>query len=369
VASIRKRPDGKYRARYRDTDDKEHARHFDRKVDAQRWLDEVTASVVTGTYVDPKAGKETLRVYAERWREAQVHRPSTAELVEIVLRRHIYPTLGDRPLGSVLPSDVRGLVKAWSTSAAASTVETRYRILAAILRAAVADRRIAATPCVGIKLPRMTGTQVVPLETEVVQALEGAMPPRLRAMVPLAAGTGMRLGEVLGLSVDRVGFLRRTVTVDRQLVTVGGRAPTFGPPKTEASVRTIPLPSVVLDALAAHIAAYPGGQGGLLFTGAMNQPLRRHAFSMTWARASKAVGTDATFHDLRHYYASLLIRHGESVKTVQARLGHKTAAETLDTYAHLWPDGDDRTREAVDAVLGGANSERVADSLRARTRG
>ncbi|MDQ3454913.1 MAG: tyrosine-type recombinase/integrase, partial [Actinomycetota bacterium] len=63
--------------------------------------------------------------------------------------------------------------------------------------------------------------------------------------------------------------------------------------------------------------------------------------------------------DLRHYYASLLIRHGESVKTVQRRLGHATAAETLDTYAHLWPDSADRTREAVDAVLGA-----VADSVR-----
>ena len=58
------------------------------------------------------------------------------------------------------------------------------------------------------------------------------------------------------------------------------------------------------------------------------------------------------FHGLRHYYASLLIRHGESVKTVQARLGHATAAETLDTYSHLWPDSDDRTRDAVDVVLG-----------------
>ena len=56
-------------------------------------------------------------------------------------------------------------------------------------------------------------------------------------------------------------------------------------------------------------------------------------------------------HDLRHFYASLLIRHGESVKVVQARLGHATAAETLDTYSHLWPDSDDRTRQAVDSVL------------------
>jgi integrase len=56
-------------------------------------------------------------------------------------------------------------------------------------------------------------------------------------------------------------------------------------------------------------------------------------------------------HGLRHYYASLLIRHGESVKTVQRRLGHATASETLDTYSHLWPDSDDRTREAVDGTL------------------
>jgi integrase len=57
-------------------------------------------------------------------------------------------------------------------------------------------------------------------------------------------------------------------------------------------------------------------------------------------------------HALRHYDASLLIRYGESVKTVQVRLGHASAAETLDTYSHLWPDSDDRTRAAIDSVLG-----------------
>jgi integrase len=62
-----------------------------------------------------------------------------------------------------------------------------------------------------------------------------------------------------------------------------------------------------------------------------------------------------------HYYASLLIRHGESVKTVQSRLGHASAAETLDTYSHLWPDSDDRTRDAIDSVLG---AESTADGLR-----
>lgn len=71
-----------------------------------------------------------------------------------------------------------------------------------------------------------------------------------------------------------------------------------------------------------------------------------------------------TFHDLRHYYASLLIRHGESVKVVQKRLGHKSAVETLDTYSHLWPDSEDRTREEVDEVLGwGAGGARRRERM------
>ncbi len=61
-----------------------------------------------------------------------------------------------------------------------------------------------------------------------------------------------------------------------------------------------------------------------------------------------------TFHSLRHFYASLLIRHGESVRTVQAQLGNASAAETLDTYSHLWPDSDDRTRAVVDSAMRGS---------------
>ena len=69
------------------------------------------------------------------------------------------------------------------------------------------------------------------------------------------------------------------------------------------------------------------------------------------------------FHELRHYYASLLIRHGESVKVVQARLGHASAAETLDSYSHLWPDSDDCTRTAIDSVLSAdyVRTEEVVD--------
>ena len=91
------------------------------------------------------------------------------------------------------------------------------------------------------------------------------------------------------------------------------------------------------------------------------KPITRSMFRHKWRAAAQTAGLPAGtgFHALRHYYASLLIRHGESVKTVQARLGHASAVETLDTYSHPWPDSDDRTRDAIDSVLGS-----TADPLR-----
>jgi len=106
MASIKKQQNGRWRARYRDATGREHARHFGRKTDAQRWLDETTASIVTGQYVDPKAGQATFRDYAEQWRAMQVHRPTTAGHYEMVLRRYAYPTLGNRSLSNILPSDI-----------------------------------------------------------------------------------------------------------------------------------------------------------------------------------------------------------------------------------------------------------------------
>jgi integrase len=168
----------------------------------------------------------------------------------------------------------------------------------------------------------------------------------LRAsLVTLGAGTGLRVSEALGVTVDRIDFLRRQLSVDRQLV--DGK---FGPPKTKTSYRTIPLPDIVLDALSHHLAEYP--TDGLVFKNSHGQPIARNRFSDVLRRAIRDIDVPAgtSYHDLRHHYASLLIRHGESVKTVQARLGHSSATETLDTYSHLWPDSEDRTRAAVDTA-------------------
>jgi len=179
-------------------------------------------------------------------------------------------------------------------------------------------------------------------------------------MMILAAGTGLRQGEIFGLTEDRVNFLKRTIEVDRQLAGSAKGQPIFGPPKTPSSARTVPLPSTVATELAEHIRIFGTGTQGMLFSARNGVPLRRGWFSTNvWVPARTKVRATipempetAGMHDLRHFYASLLIRHSESVKVVQARLGHATAAETLDTYSHLWPDSDETTRAAIDAEFG-----------------
>src|SRR3954447_13262362 len=120
MASIARRPDGTYRPRFRDESGKEHARHFKRRVDAQRWLDEQTAAMVTGAYVDPRSGRMTFAEYAEQWRATQVVRPTTGLAYERVLRRNVYARLGTRPLASIRPSEIQGLVAWLSTDAGTS---------------------------------------------------------------------------------------------------------------------------------------------------------------------------------------------------------------------------------------------------------
>jgi integrase len=355
----------RWRARYFDPTGQERARTFARKADAERFLAGVESDKSRGLYVDPAAGRITVKEYATAWQASQVHRPTTVAAFESHLRIHILPSLGHRPMGAVTRSEVQGWVKSRAEVLAPSTTTLVYSVLRMIFRSAVADRVLAVSPCERITLPKAPPTEVAPLPVAAVAGLVTAVPERYRALLLTAAGTGLRQGEMLGLRVDRVDFLRRTLTVDGQLTTLPGAPPYLAPPKTTASYRTVPLADVVLNALSAHVKAFDavpvldprGREFALLFSDDKDRPIRRTWFNhQVWAPAVVAAGMPkgTHFHELRHFYASLLIDGGESVKVVQSRLGHATADETLNTYAHLWPDTEDRSRAAVDARLGKA---------------
>jgi len=356
MASISKRENGQWRARHRDASGMEHARHFARKIDARRWLDETAASVVTGQYVDPRAGKVTVGAYAAQWQASQTWRPMTASRVDSALRNHVLPAFGGRPIAAVRPSEVQAWTRGLGGRLSPASVRTVYSVLRSLMRSAVLDRVIALSPCVRVALPTSPRkTLAVPSAADVA-ALAAALPSHLAVVPYLAAGLGLRPGEVFGLEVGDVDFLRRSVRVERQLDERGARVPL----KTASSQRTVPLPSVVADRLSAHLAA-TGRREGLVLTDTAGVPVKRNTFGKTWRSAVRRAGLAESlrFHDLRHAYASALIVAGESVKVVQARLGHASAMVTLDVYGHLWPDSDDKTRAAIEAFL-----EPPADSVR-----
>jgi integrase len=355
-----------WRARYRDPSGRERVKNFDRRVDAERFLTTVEADKLRGGWVDPALGRRLFREVAEEWQRSQVHRPSTVLQVETYLRRHVLPQFGDRPIGSIRPSEIQAWVKDRASVLAPATVTVVYRYLSAIFRMAVRDGLIIKTPCVEVRLPKIEKPRVSPMTVEQVEALLDAVDPRYRALLVLGAGAGLRQGEAFGLTVPHVDFLRRTIHVEQQLILLPGKPIFLGPPKTESSDRRIPVGDFVLHALAHHIQEFPSSRSlramtrrdeTVIFTNKAGGPLSRTWFSgSVWKPAMRAakLPEGLTFHDLRHFYASLLISRGASVKVIQARLGHKSAVETLDTYGHLWPDDEDLTRQAVDNTFGAA---------------
>jgi integrase len=314
LANVQKRPNGKWRARYRDHSGKEHSSHFDRKVDAHRWLDEVTASVLTGNYVDPQSAKKPFKEYAEEWRRSQPHRPSTARAVEQHLRVHAYPKWETRTLGGIKPGDVQRWVTSLTTAhgLAASTTRTVFNTVNAVFSAAVRDRMIPRNPCTGVKLPASPGS------TSCADGRPGAQTRRAdhraghyQGLVLLAAGTGLRPGEVFGLQLRHLNLLQATVTVDQQ-VQQRKHGMFVGPPKTDRSYRIVPLPRMATDAMTTHLEAFPvptpqdwlftAPEGGAI---AYNEFMKR-----VWRPAGKKAGIPAGVgpHALRHHYASLLIK-------------------------------------------------------------
>ncbi len=172
----------------------------------------------------------------------------------------------------------------------------------------------------------------------------------LPARATLGAGCGLRVGEVLGLRIRSVRIEEAELAVVEQLQLLPGSPPVLRPPKTASSIRVVPLPQVVADAVVLHLQQWPGEDEDLLLRGRNGSYLWPNTFNDNiWRGAARRAGQPAArFHELRHFYASALIRAGESVKTVQAALGHASAVETLETYAGLWPDSQARTRAAVD---------------------
>ncbi|MFK8907917.1 tyrosine-type recombinase/integrase [Streptomyces sp. YS-3] len=363
----------RYRARYVGPDGTEKSQSFPdkQKRRAETWLSNIEADMSRGDYIDPDAGKITFKQYATQWMTTQVTDPATRESVEMRLRLHAIPHLGARPIGSFNPTHLR----LWMRILEDAGLSPAYRRgifahVSTVFTAAVDDQIIRANPCSArsVKAPRLDPRKVKPWSADRVMAVRAALPDRYAALIEPAAGCGMRQGEVFGLAVEDVDFLGGEVHVVRQVKLLHNR-PVFAPPKS-GKERDVPLPESVAFALAGHLTRYPAKeitlpwktQGGppvtatLIFSSPEGLSLNRNRFNhREWKPALRAAGVpagrDNGIHALRHFYVSVLLDAGESIKALNEYLGHHDPGFTLRTDTHLMPASETRTRAAVDRVL------------------
>lgn len=329
------------------------------------------ADLVRDSWVDPNAGKITLKAFAEQWLAAQTFDAATREAVESRLRVHVYPHLGSTEIRAIRPSTVQGWLRGRMGECAPRYVRVLLANLSAVLGAAVEDGLITKNPArsPAVKAPAAPQDKVIPWPVEQVEAVVDAHPERWQAVPVLAAGCGLRQGEVFGVRVEDVDFLGRKVHVRQQVKILHGK-PVFAPPKG-GKTREVPPPEVVVFTLAEHLRRYPPVEvtlpwrdsdgrpvtAALVFVTRERGPLtRRHYNVNVWKPALVAAGVEPTrangMHALRHHYASILLDGGVSIRALAEYLGHADPGFTLRTYTHLMPSSEDRAREAVHAALG-----------------
>jgi len=274
--------------------------------------------------------------------------------------------------GVELRALTRSHVEAWikgmdRRGLAPGTIKTRVNNVRSVLRGAIGDRLLSNDPMVGVTLPRARRAEhamTIP-STEEVGALLRAADSMFVPYIALCAFAGLRLGEASAVQLPDVDFLRRVLLVRRQVQRAGGGEVEVSPPKY-GSERNVAIPDELATMLSEHVRTHGvRGDESWLFVGDHGNPPHQNTVGYWWRKTRRDAGVDhIRLHDLRHYFASGLIASGCDVVTVQRALGHSKPTTTLNTYAHLWPTAEDRTRAAASNLMREALASAVADRMR-----
>jgi integrase len=334
----------RWRARYVDDRGGEHAKGFAKKQEANRWLDQQTAALVAGKHVTPRDARTTVSEWSATWLAGYGSKRASTVAVAKAHLLHIDAEFGHMTLSEIRPSQIRSWLSALRTAGLSDHyISAIHGRLSQILDDAMHDNLLGANPCSRRTSPPVGKQKLYCATDEQVWALHDAMPEHLQVAILLGAFVGLRIGEAVGLRVCDVDFMRGIVLPVQQ--------PGGAPLKTEGSSAPIPIPKELALMLSASVQRF-GGET-MVTNGYRRSCSQRRLQEVVVDARERVDGLPETFtfHDLRHYFASMLIASGADIKTVQARLRHASATTTLDTYSHLWPDADESTRTAVGNVI------------------
>lgn len=318
-------------------------------------LKTATAAIDDGTYIAPN--KQTLAQWLDIWQKTYLGdvKPRTREIYADDIRLHIVPALGAVRLEALTTHQIQqfynDLGKPGKTREAGlspKTIKNVHGVLHKALRQAVENSYLRFNPAEACKLPRVERKELTPLDdTQISAFLRAIHGARFEALLTVTLFTGMREGEVLGLTWDNVDFNAGTVTISKQALLHArdaGGGFQLGSTKNGKGRTIMPAPSIMQllrqhkrDQAALRMKAGSIWENAaLVFTDEIGRPLTKSTVYRAFKKAAAEIGRpDARFHDLRHSYAVAAIRSGDDIKTVQGNLGHATASFTLDVYGHV----------------------------------
>lgn len=347
---------------------RESAKRFRLKADAERWEREQKGHVERGTFVKPS--RQTVSAYLDQWLTT-LHDVGgrTREDYTGITRRYLLPAFGSYRLDQLTTPMIRERLAALTVRGLAPrTVAYAHAVLRRALNGAVADGLLAANPAVGHRmLPAAARREQRVLSAAQVRTiLDQTRDDAHGALWAVLLTTGLRPSEALALTWGDVDLSRAELRVRRTLRRPkNGGAWLLEDTKTDKSRRAVPLLAETVDALARQrdrqaverlVAGERYAPDNFLFADAMGAPLRADGVhKYHWLPMLRRVGLPAVrLYDARHSCATMLLEAGVPMKAVQELLGHASMTLTADTYSHVTPAFKRQAADALTAYLSGS---------------
>ena len=354
--TIRKRSDGRWEARYTTGIDPKTGKQTQKSAygktqkEVRQKLTEVTAEIDSGTYLEQT--KDTVGEWLDTWLKTYALysvKSYTYDAYERSCNIHIKPALGRIRLSALTAPQIQQFYNSLITEKELSpkTVKNIHGVLHRALGQAVKLGLLRSNPTNVCDLPKAHRKEIKPMEqAEITRFLQAIQGTKYGLVYQSTLFTGLREGEVLGLTWDCIDFEKGTMTINKQLQNIPGQPGAYRLISAKnGKSRTIALPSTVITILKQHkiqqtLARLQAGElwenSDFVFTNEVGHHVSPNSVYNQYKRIVASIGLpQARFHDLRHSYAVAAIQSGDDIKTVQGNLGHATASFTLDVYGHV----------------------------------
>ena len=353
--TIRKRSDGRWEARYSIGFDPKTGKQIQKSVygktqkEVRQKLSKITTEIDEGSYIEPNSMK--LSEWLQIWLRDYIGnvKRSTVKSYTDHVNLNIIPYIGKTQLGKLTPAMIQTMYNTLQREKELSpkTIKNVHGVLHRALTQAQKMGYIRLNPLDAVTLPRIEKKQIKPMEdddlTRFLKAIKGNP---YETVFFITVFTGLRQGEILGLTWDCVDFEQNTLFINKQHGKVkGGKEYVFSSLKNDKP-RMIVAADSVMEALKKQKARQQrwaelagdawNNADNLVFTTELGRYLSNQTVYLAFKKVVKSLGMETVrFHDLRHTFAVNSLKAGDDIKTVQENLGHHTAAFTLDVYAHV----------------------------------